>query len=151
MAARKKASRKKTSRKKATRRKAGLGGGLGAALERLDLPPTFQDYARQVRARLDRLERELARASVDVRRRAARLLREASHQLGRLGQVVQLQRVGFEVEQELPLLVGPVLVPPVPGHDPQRRLVADLADGQVADRLGPTRGHVEQRSREPAR
>lgn len=84
MAARKKASRKKTSRKKATRRKAGLGGGLGAALERLELPPTFQDYARQVRARLDRLERELARASVDVRRRAARLLREASHQLGRL-------------------------------------------------------------------
>lgn len=84
MAARKKASRKKASRKKATRRKAGLGRGLGAALERLELPPTLKDYAKQVRGRLDGLERELTRASVDVRRRAARLLREASHQLGRL-------------------------------------------------------------------
>jgi hypothetical protein len=78
------AARKKASRKKATRRKAGLGGGLGAALGRLELPPTLRDYAKQVRGRLDRLEREISRASVDVRRRAARLLRDASHQLGRL-------------------------------------------------------------------
>lgn len=82
MAARKTA-RKKTSRKKATRRTAPRGG-LGAALARLELPPTLRDYAKQVRKRLDGLEREVTRASVGVRRRAARLLREASQQLGRL-------------------------------------------------------------------
>jgi hypothetical protein len=82
MAARKKAARKKATRRKA--RSSGLGGRLDAALGRIDLPPTLRDYANQVRGRLDGLERELTRASVDVRRRAARLLREASHQLGRL-------------------------------------------------------------------
>jgi len=82
MAARKKASRKKATRR--TVRSAGLGGGIGGALGRIELPPTLRDYAKQVRSRLDGLERELTRASVDVRRRAARLLREASHQLGRL-------------------------------------------------------------------
>lgn len=86
MAARKKAARKKTTRA-GGRRGGGSGGRLGAALgrlERLELPPTLREYVRQVGSRLDRLERELTRASVDVRRRAARLLREASHQLGRL-------------------------------------------------------------------
>jgi hypothetical protein len=82
MAARKKAARKKTTRRKA--RSSGLSGRLDAALGRIDLPPTLRDYANQVSGRLDGLERELTRASVDVRRRAARLLREASHQLGRL-------------------------------------------------------------------
>lgn len=74
------------ARKKAARRKAPRGTryGIGAALGRMELPPTLRGYARQVAPHLDALERELTRASVDVRRRAARLLREASHQLGRL-------------------------------------------------------------------
>lgn len=84
MAARKKASSRRKASSRKTSRKTGLAGGLGAALGRLDLPPTFREYAKQVRGRLDGLERELSRASVDVRRRAARLLREASHQLGKL-------------------------------------------------------------------
>jgi hypothetical protein len=78
------AARKRASRKKTTRRKPGGGSRLGAALGRLELPPTLREYARQVQGRLDGLERELTRASADVRRRAARLLREASLQLGRL-------------------------------------------------------------------
>lgn len=79
------AARKKAARKKAARRKTkSTGSGLSATLGRLELPPTLRDYASQVRGRLDRLERELTKAQVDVRRRAARLLREASHQLGRL-------------------------------------------------------------------
>ncbi|MEB2346648.1 MAG: hypothetical protein OZ948_18125 [Deltaproteobacteria bacterium] len=81
MATRKKASHKKSGRKKASR---GTRRGIGAALGRMELPPTLSAFARQVAPRLDALERELARASVDVRRRAARLLREASQQLGRL-------------------------------------------------------------------
>lgn len=81
------AARKKAARKKATRSTARTGRGrlgLGAALGRIELPPTLRDYAQQVRSRLDRLERQITQAQVDVRRRAARLLREASHQLGRL-------------------------------------------------------------------
>lgn len=78
------AARKKASRKRATARPRAGGGRLGAALGRLELPPTLREYARQVQRRLDGLERELARASTGVRRRAAGLLREASHQLGRL-------------------------------------------------------------------
>lgn len=77
------AARKKTARKKAARRKS-AGSRLSATLGRFELPPTLRDYASQVRGRLDRLERDLAKAQVDVRKRAARLLREASHQLGRL-------------------------------------------------------------------
>jgi len=80
MAARKKAARKKTARRTGQT----ASSRLGATLGRFELPPTLRDYANQVRGRLDRLERELTRAQVDVRKRAARLLREASHQLGRL-------------------------------------------------------------------
>jgi DNA anti-recombination protein RmuC len=80
MAARKSTTRKKTSRRKTTRKGTGLPGALG----RVELPPTLRDYAKQVRKRLDRLERQITQAQTDVRRRAARLLREASHQLGRL-------------------------------------------------------------------
>lgn len=77
-------ARKASGRKSGARRKAGTGGRFGAALSRLDLPPTLRDYAGQVRHRLDGLEREVTRTSTDVRRRAARLIREASHRLGRL-------------------------------------------------------------------
>jgi hypothetical protein len=83
-ASRKTSSRKTGTRKSGARSKSAPGGRLGAALDRLDLPPTLRDYAAHVQKRLDRLERELSRASTDVRRQAARLLREASHQLGRL-------------------------------------------------------------------
>lgn len=81
---RKTGARKASARKSGTRRKAGSGGRLGAALGRLELPPTLRDYADQVGRRLDGLEREVTRTSADVRRRAAKLIREASHQLGRL-------------------------------------------------------------------
>jgi hypothetical protein len=81
---RKAGARKASARKGGARRKAGTGGRLGAALSRLELPPTLRDYADQVGRRLDRLEREATRTSTEVRRRAARLIREASHQLGRL-------------------------------------------------------------------
>jgi hypothetical protein len=48
------------------------------------LPPTLREFAGELRKRLDRLERELGKAQLEARRRAARLLREASMQLGRL-------------------------------------------------------------------
>ena len=71
-------ARKATRRRKATR------------LERLErqLPPTLREFAGELRKRLDRLERDATKAQVEVRRRAAKLLREASVQLGRLEKAV---------------------------------------------------------------
>ena len=48
------------------------------------LPPTLREFAGEVRVRLDRLERDITKARLEARRRAASLLREASVQLGRL-------------------------------------------------------------------
>ena len=70
------------ARKKGTRARTAARRGL-ARLEK-ELPPTLQDYARQIRRRLNLLEREVEKAQVQARRRAARLLREASHHLGQL-------------------------------------------------------------------
>jgi hypothetical protein len=80
------AARKASGRKKRTTRSGAARGRLSAAMGRIEseLPPTLRDYSRQMRKRLDRLERDLTRAQAGMRRRAARLLREASHQLGRL-------------------------------------------------------------------
>jgi len=81
MAARKSSSRKRSSSRS---RRRSSGRPLADALGRLELPATLRDYVAQVRKRLDRLERDVARARADARKQAARLLREASHQLGRL-------------------------------------------------------------------
>jgi hypothetical protein len=71
------------ARKTTRRRTAAKAGGRFIGFD-IELPPTLRAYASQVRKRLDLLERELTRAQVDVRRQAARMLREASHQLGKL-------------------------------------------------------------------
>jgi hypothetical protein len=69
------ARRKKTARKQAE-----------AALARFeqDLPANLKDFSRRVRRGLAGLEREIEKAQANPRREAARLLREASHALGRL-------------------------------------------------------------------
>ena len=71
------------ARKTSRRGTAAEAGGRFIGFD-FELPPTLRAYASQVRKRLDVLERELARAQVGVRRQAARMLREASHQLGKL-------------------------------------------------------------------
>ena len=77
MAAGKTSRPRRSARKAATR----ISGPLGIEFE---VPSTFRAYAQQLRRRLDQLEGELARARADVRQGAARLLREASQQLGKL-------------------------------------------------------------------
>ena len=73
------AARKKTARP--TRRKK-----TRSPLERLEqeLPANLKDFSRRIRKQLNQLEREVEKAGIQTRRRAARLIREASHQLGRL-------------------------------------------------------------------
>jgi hypothetical protein len=74
------AARRKKAARKATRRKTAVRPA-GAALARLeqDLPTNLRDFSRRVRRGLTGLEKQLGSA----RREAARLLREASHALGR--------------------------------------------------------------------
>ena len=73
------AARKKTARK-ATRRAA----SARTALPRLELPRNLQEFRKRIETQLNALERDVSRARTETRRRAARLIREASHQLGRL-------------------------------------------------------------------
>ncbi len=75
MASVKKGSRSKAAKKSARRAIGGAG---------FELPPTLQAYSKQVQKRLAALEKEIERAQTEARRRAARLLRKASHELGRL-------------------------------------------------------------------
>lgn len=73
-------SRRKSARKKTS-------GGAGArALERVEaeLPPNLKQYSRRVRRDLGRLERRIEDSTRDTRRRLARVLRDVSHQLGRI-------------------------------------------------------------------
>jgi len=80
MTARKKTSRKKTSRKKTARR---------SAIRRFEdevLPADLRAYSRRVRAGLTKLEREIEKSQRDARRRWTRLLRDTSHQLGKIEQ-----------------------------------------------------------------
>jgi hypothetical protein len=83
MAGTKSGSKKKATRKVA-RRKMSTAHAKSTymRLER-DLPPSLRDFSRRVRAGLTELEREIGRAQANPRREATRLLREASHALGR--------------------------------------------------------------------
>ena len=83
MAGRKTGSKKKATRKVVRRkRSAGQAKSAYMRLER-ELPPNLRDFSRRVRAGLLELEREVGRTQANPRREAARLLREASHALGR--------------------------------------------------------------------
>jgi len=71
------AAKKKTNRKKSSAR---------AAVARLqaELPSTMRAYAKEVRSRLTRLERQVEKARAQASRRGTKLLREASEYLGRM-------------------------------------------------------------------
>lgn len=75
--AKKRATRKKTTRRKPARRRR---SGLGVA----DLPRSLREFQRRMRSNLNRLEREVQQTRTFYRRRATRLLRDASRHLGRL-------------------------------------------------------------------
>jgi hypothetical protein len=119
--------------------------GLGAALGRIELPPTLRDYARQVRSRLDGLERELTRTSVDVRRRAARLLREASHQLGRLEAEGEAgwRRLATPYRRQLVDLLRR-LEKAVAPQRPRARSAARKATGRVTKAMRDTADAIEE-------
>lgn len=79
------AARKKAGRKSAASRVAEGRRQVAKALGRLEqeLPPTLRDFSKRVTHMLGKLEKDLTRAGEGYRRQAARLLRDASRQLGR--------------------------------------------------------------------
>lgn len=83
MTARKTTARKTTARKKAKAPRIPRGSDALKKLEP-ELPANLQEFSRQVRRELVKLERQIETAQRDARRRWTRLLREVSHQLGRV-------------------------------------------------------------------
>ena len=63
---------------------AGASGRVDQVRVLLELPRELQDFSRRVRRGLVRLEHRIETAQRGARRRFTRLLREVSHQLGRL-------------------------------------------------------------------
>lgn len=78
------AAAKKPRVRKSTKKSASGAKGRSSAFAGLELPPTLRAYQQQVQKRLEKLEKEIARAQTEARRQAARLLRNASRELGRL-------------------------------------------------------------------
>jgi hypothetical protein len=76
-------ARKKTAGK-TPKKRAAKARKNKTALDRIqdELPANLRDYAKHVRRQLNALERQLERAIPQARRRTARLIREASHNLG---------------------------------------------------------------------
>ena len=108
------------------------------------LPPTLREYAKELRKRLDRLERDLAKAQLEARRRAAKLLREASVQLGRLevGGEAGWGKLGATYQKDLVALLRRLekaLAPAKSARRPARRkAVTRPAEAPLAE--APTTG-----------
>lgn len=123
----------RTARKSASKRRKNAG-----AFARLEgqLPPTLREYAGDLRKRLDRLERDLAKARLEARKRAAKLLREASHQLGRLevGGEAAWRKLGASYQKDLVALLKRIekaLAPPAKRR-PARKKRATPASASTA-------------------
>ena len=84
--ARKPRTAKKKTRRKKTPRRSSVRGRAQQAFSRLEdeLPRSLGEVRRRMRGNLNQLEREVQRTRALYRRRATKLLREASHRLGRL-------------------------------------------------------------------
>jgi hypothetical protein len=123
-----------------TRKKKSARSRTGNAFARLEgqLPPTLREYAAELRKRLDRLERDLAKAQLEARKRAARLLREASQQLGRLevGGEAAWRKLGASYQKDLVALL--------------KRLEKAVSPPMSARRRAPARKKTAAHARETA-
>jgi hypothetical protein len=101
------------------------------------LPPTLREYAGDLRKRLDRLERDLTKARLEARKRAAKLLREASHQLGRLevGGEAAWRKLGASYQKDLVALLKRIekaLAPPAKRRPARKKRAASAPASTVA-------------------
>jgi hypothetical protein len=86
MATKKKATRKATGKKKTARKKT-ASKKKGTRRARIDLvgselPKSLKAFGRQLRRDLNAIEKQIEIARKDARRSLARVVRDASHQLG---------------------------------------------------------------------
>lgn len=128
---------KKTTAKRAAKR--GTAGGKARA--RFELPPTLQAYSKQVQKGLAALEKEIERARTEARRRAARLLRNASRELGRLeagGEQGWRKLAGDAQKQALRLLarLEKAIAPPAPRKKAKRAVKKAAGEVQAAAKSG---------------
>ena len=128
--------------KKGTARKAAkkIAGGAKKRAG-FELPPTLQAYSKQVQKRLAALEKEIERARTEARRRAARLLRNASRELGRLeagGEQGWRKLAGDAQKQALRLLaqLEKAIAPPTPRKKAARAAKKVAGDAQAAAKSG---------------
>ena len=131
MTARRSSAKKNTGKGRSRRpnRLARLGG---------QLPPTLREYASELRKRLDRLERDVTKAQIEARRRAAKLLREASQQLGRLEVAGEAgwRKLGASYQKELVALLKRLekaLAPPAARKPARKKAAAKPAPMAVAE------------------
>ena len=131
MTARRSSAKKNTGKSRSRRpnRLARLGG---------QLPPTLREYASELRKRLDRLERDVTKAQIEARRRAAKLLREASQQLGRLEVAGEAgwRKLGASYQKELVALLKRLekaLAPPAARKPARKKAAAKPAPMAVAE------------------
>lgn len=101
------------------------------------LPPTLREFASVLRKRLDNLERDVTKAQLEARRRAARLLREASHQLGRLEVAGEAgwRKLGASYQKDLVALLKRLekaLVPPAARKPARKKKAARRPAGPAA-------------------
>jgi hypothetical protein len=78
-----KAARGKTTRRKGTRKKTTRRAFSASRLES-ELPRSLRDFSRHVRRDLAKLEKQIESGRREARRRLTRLVRDASHLLGRI-------------------------------------------------------------------
>jgi hypothetical protein len=124
------------ARKRNTRKSRSARGNAFARLEG-QLPPTLREYAGELRRRLDRLERDVTKAQMEARRRAAKLLREASVQLGRLevGGEAGWRKLGASYQKELVALLKRLekALAPKAARKPARRKKASATRGEAME------------------
>jgi hypothetical protein len=85
-AAKKKATKKKAGKRKATKKKTARRGKKSARVDLVgsELPKSLKAFGKQLRRDLSEIEKRIETAGKEARRGLARVVRDASHQLGKL-------------------------------------------------------------------
>ena len=128
MAARKKTTKRST---KATK----------SPVDRIEerLPATLREYAQRVRRELSRIERDVERATAAARKQAIKLLRLASHELGRLEERGEKEwlRISTPYRRRAANLLSQLQKAVAPPADARRRPTRKAAKKTTARKKAP--------------
>lgn len=104
------------------------------------LPKTLREYALNVRRELTRIERDVEKVTATTRKKGIKLLREASHELGRLEQQGEKawQRLSLRYRRQAVTLLKQLEKAVAPPRA-ARKKVAKKATKKAATRKAPRR------------